>query len=1071
MKIKQILLIFLLFPLFVLSQSKTVTGLVNDENGSPLPGATVQLKGSETIGAITDFDGNFSILIPSDAQQVLVVSYIGYLNEEVDVSNQISITVNLQPDTEALEEVVVVGYGTVLKRDLTGSVSSVKVEDDVSRAAATVDQLLQGRASGVQVTQNAANPNSGVSVRIRGTNSLRGNNEPLYVVDGVIISSAGEDVGAVGTGNTGQDPQSGLNGINPRDIERIEILKDASATAIYGSRGANGVVLITTKSGSQEDGKGKFNIYFTSTVTDITKTYDMLDGVGYANYSNAARAAAGESPRYRVEGGNVFSYLTNPDGTPSDNVDNTANELYDWQDYIYKQGISSNLGVTFSGASDNGDYYLSAGFNDMNGLIDNASFKTTDLRLNLNYDINEKLRVEARLSTFFSESDFAEGGDLIGGDQSFVQQTVSYNPIIANGLEDVSDFFDGNVLSNPIAWIDDFTDESKENRVIASLAVKYKFNVPGLQYEFRVGGNLRDKDRSRFYGLTTWQGANSNGLFQQMKLNALTYQVNNFLRYNRNINRNHRVNATLGVTYDVRDVSSSTYAVQDFVTAQLGTDQPFLGQVISNPLLLRAADQQMFSLLGRVNYTFKNKYVLTASFRRDGVSKFSENNRYGFFPSFAFAWRAGSEKFIQNLDLFSSLKFRAGWGQIGNHGIGPYGTLPNYGASSSLYGTPTNGTTVPIVLNNIPNPDLTWETTEQINIGVDFGFNNGKISGTIDVYEKNTKDLLQQTPIPTSSGFSNMLINRGTLENKGVELGLDVTVIDKGDLNLSVGGNIAFNKTKIENLGLIAGDILMPFESVNQGSGYGVQQIPSYLGNTPSRGNSIKFPINIFLEGHETALFYGWKTDGIFKSGDTMYRINGSMSQPGDIKVLDLNGDGQVDLNDRTIIGNPNPDYIYGFNMNLSYKGFSLRALFNGTEGNDIVNGNMYRFGYAEGTYRNIIKEAWTERWSAENPNGTYPRLGYSSNLFAAAMDRFVEDGSYLRLKNITLNYDVPIKPDNFIDSANVYVTGTNLFTWTDYSGYDPEITTFMYDGLIQGVDWNNKPNSKSVLVGVNLTF
>ncbi len=1071
MKIKKILLIFLLFPLFVLSQSKTVTGLVNDENGSPLPGATVQLKGSETIGAITDFDGNFSISIPSDAQQVLVVSYIGYLNEEVDVTNQISINVNLQPDTEALEEVVVVGYGTVLKRDLTGSVSSVKVEDDVSRAAATVDQLLQGRASGVQVTQNAANPNSGVSVRIRGTNSLRGNNEPLYVVDGVIISSAGEDVGAVGTGNTGQDPQSGLNGINPRDIERIEILKDASATAIYGSRGANGVVLITTKSGSQEDGKGKFNIYFTSTVTDITKTYDMLDGVGYANYSNAARAAAGESPRYRVEGGNVFSYLTNPDGTPSDTVDNTANELYDWQDYIYNQGISSNLGVTFSGASDSGDYYLSAGFNDMNGLIDNASFQTTDLRLNLNYDINEKLRVEARLSTFFSESDFAEGGDLIGGDQSFVQQTVSYNPIIANGLEDVSDFFDGNVLSNPIAWIDDFTDESKENRVIASLAVKYKFNVPGLQYEFRVGGNLRDKDRSRFYGLTTWQGANSNGLFQQMKLNALTYQVNNFLRYNRNINRNHRVNATLGVTYDVRDVSSSTYAVQDFVTAQLGTDQPFLGQVISNPLLLRAADQQMFSLLGRVNYTFKNKYVLTASFRRDGVSKFSENNRYGFFPSFAFAWRAGSEKFIRNLDLFSSLKFRAGWGQIGNHGIGPYGTLPNYGASSSLYGTPTNGTTVPIVLNNIPNPDLTWETTEQINIGVDFGFNNGKISGTIDVYEKNTKDLLQQTPIPTSSGFSNMLINRGTLENKGVELGLDVTVIDKGDLNLSFGGNIAFNKTKIENLGLIAGDILMPFESVNQGSGYGVQQIPSYLGNTPSRGNSIKFPINIFLEGHETALFYGWKTDGIFKSGDTMYRINGSMSQPGDIKVLDLNGDGQVDLNDRTIIGNPNPDYIYGFNMNLSYKGFSLRALFNGTEGNDIVNGNMYRFGYAEGTYRNIIKEAWTDRWSAENPNGTYPRLGYSSNLFAAAMDRFVEDGSYLRLKNITLNYDVPLKPDNFIDSANVYVTGTNLFTWTDYSGYDPEITTFMYDGLIQGVDWNNKPNSKSVLVGVNLTF
>ena len=1067
MKIKKIILIFLLFPIFVLSQSKTVTGLVNDENSSPLPGATVQLKGSETVGAITDFDGNFTISIPSDSNQVLIVSYIGYLNEEVDVSNQISITVNLQPDTEALEEVVVVGYGTVLKRDLTGSVSSVKIEDDVSRAAATVDQLLQGRAAGVQVTQNAANPNSGVSVRIRGTNSLRGNNEPLYVIDGVIISSAGEDVGAVGGNNTGQDPQSGLNGINPRDIERIEILKDASATAIYGSRGANGVVLITTKSGSKEDGKGKFNAYFTTSISEITETYDMLDGVGYANYSNAARALAGESPRYTVQGDNVFTYLTNPDGTPSTNVDTTPNTLYDWQDYIYKQGISSNLGLTFSGASDAGDYYLSAGFNDMNGLIDNAAFKTTDLRLNLNYDINEKLRVEARFSAFFSESDFAEGGDLIGGDQSFVQQTVTYNPIRANGLDDLSDFFDDNALSNPISWIDDFTDESKENRMIASLAIKYKFNIPGLQYEFRVGGNLRDKDRTRFYGLTTWQGANANGLYQQTKLNALTYQANNFLRYNRNINRNHRVNATLGVTYDVRDVSNSTYAVQDFVTAQLGTAQPFLGQVISSPLLLRAADQQLFSVLGRLNYTFKNKYVITASFRRDGVSKFSEDNRYGFFPSFAFAWRAGSEKFIQNLDFFSSLKFRAGWGQIGNHGIGPYGTLPNYGASSSLYGTPTNGTTVPIVLSNIANPDLTWETTEQLNIGVDFGFNNGKITGTVDIYDKDTKDLLQQTPIPTSSGFSNMLINRGTLQNKGVEVGLDVTVFDKGDFNFSVGGNIAFNKTEIQNLGLTAGDVLLD----NGNGAYGVQQVPSYLGNVPSRGNSIKFPLNIFLEGQETALFYGWKTDGIFKSGDTMYRINGSMSQPGDIKVLDLNGDGEVDINDRTIIGNPNPDFIYGFNLNMSYKNFSLRALFNGSQGNDIVNGNMYRFGYAEGTYRNVISEAWNDRWSSENPDGTYPRLGYSSNLFAAAMDRFVEDGSYLRLKNITLNYDVPMSSDNFINSANVYVTGSNLFTWTNYSGYDPEITTFMYDGLIQGVDWNNKPNSRSILVGVNLTF
>ena len=1063
---RKILFIFLIFPFFIVAQSKNINGTVNDENGTPLPGATVQLKGSDTVGAITDFDGNFSISIPSDSSNVLVFSYIGYTNQEVDVTNQLSINVNLLPDTEALEEVVVVGYGTVLKRDLTGAVSSVVVEDEVSRQSATVDQLLQGRAAGVQVTQNSANPNSGVSVRIRGTNSLRGNNEPLYVIDGVIISSAGEDVIPTGTGNTGQEAQSGLNGLNPRDIERIEILKDASATAIYGSRGANGVVLITTKGGSSDE-KGKINAYVSTTVRDITNTYDMLDGPGYAMYQNDIRASVGEPARYVVNGSQVFSFVNDNSGNQTTTLDSTPNQVHNWQEEVYDTGVSTSFGVSFSGGNDKGDYYLSAGFNDLNGLVENSSFKTQDIRLNLNYDLNEKVRIEARLSSFFSKSDFAEGGDLIGGDQSFVQQTLTYNPIIPNDADNVEDFVDGTTISNPYAWINDFTDESRENRLIASLALKYKFNTEGLMYEFKVGGNLRDKDRSRFYGLTTWQGANSNGLLQNMKLNALTYQVNNFLRYNRNYNKNHRVNAALGVTYDVRDVESSVYAVEDFVTAQLGTAQPFLGQVISTPLLLRASDQQLFSLLGRINYTFKNKYTLTTSFRRDGVSKFAEGNKYGFFPSFAFAWRAGSEKFISNLNVFSSLKVRAGWGSIGNHGIGPYGTLSNYGASSSLYATNSNGTTVPLILANIANPNLTWESTDQLNFGIDFGFLNGKISGTLDIYEKTTKDLLQQSPIPTSSGFSSILINRGSLENKGLELGLDLAIVDSGDFSLNIGGNIAFNKTEIQNLGLTPGNVM-----IDNGDGtYSTEKRSHYFGNIPSRGNSIKFPVNIFMEGEEVALFYGWKTDGIFQTGDQMYTINGSMSQPGDIKVLDLNGDGQVNLDDRTVIGNPNPDFVYGINLDFSYKAFSLSALFNGVSGNDIVNGNLYRMGWAEGTYRNILSDAYHNRWTVSNPTNDYPRLGYSANLFGALMDRVIEDGTYLRLNNITASYDLPMNSVNFIESANVYVTGRNLFTWTDYSGYDPEITTFLYDGLIQGTDWNNKPNSQSFLVGINLNF
>jgi TonB-linked SusC/RagA family outer membrane protein len=955
-----------------------------------------------------------------------------------------------------------------LKSDLTGAVSSVEVDENLSKQLTSIDQLLQGRAAGVQITQNAANPNSGVSVRIRGTNSLRGNNEPLYVVDGIIVSSAAEDVLQVdpagGQGNTGQDPQSGLNGINPRDIERIEILKDASATAIYGSRGANGVVLITTKSG-QEGDKGKINVFSNTSISSITKKYDMLDGFGYADYQNAIRAISGDNPRYAVVGNEIYSYRVT-DGDVTDELNTIPLSIYNWQNTVYQTSVSNSAGVSFSDGNEKGNYYLSAGFNDQNGLVKSARLNSFDLRLNMNYNINEKARVEARLSAYVSNSDFSEGGDKIGGDQSFVQQAATYRPIINNNSEQIFDDEEIGV-SNPLTFVEDFSDKSVESRIFASLAFKYNFDIPGLQYELRLGGNLRDKSRDRFYGTSTWVGSNTNAELQMMDINALTYQVNNILRFNRNFNRNHRLNATLGVTYDVRDVESSSYAVVDFITPQLGDAQPFLGQTVRSPLYVQAADQQIFSFLGRFNYTHKNKYTLTSSFRYDGVSKFSEGNRYGFFPSFAASWNASRETFIQDLDVFSSLKLRAGWGQIGNHGISPYGTLANYGASDNLYGTPSGGTTVPLILNNIPNPELTWETTEQLNVGIDFGILGGKISGTIDAYDKLTKDLLQRAPIPTSSGYGTLILNRGSMSNKGLEFSLNVEAINAGDFNLSVGGNIAFNKTKIENLGLTPSDVLLPFN--NGGNGYSVQSRGLYYGNEVSRGNAVKFPMNIFIEGEESALFYGWKTDGIFQEGDEFYTINGNMAQAGDIKVLDINGDGVVDLNDRTIIGNPNPDYTYGFNVDMNFKRFSLSMLFNGVGGNDIVNANMYRFGWAEGTYRNILADAWNDRWTPENTNAAYPRLMYDSRLYPALMDNTIEDGSYLRLKNVSLGYDLDVDSINFIDSARVSFTGINLFTWTNYSGYDPEITSFLWDGLIQGTDWNNKPNSKTFLIGLNV--
>ncbi len=1064
---KKLCALLLLLPIFIFGQGKQVVGVVNDDSGSPLPGATIQIKGSESLGAISDFDGKFSILLKND-ENTIIVSYVGFLTEQVEIGDNLSVVINLEPDVTELEEAIVVGYGTVLKSDLTGAVSSVEVDENLSKQLTSIDQLLQGRASGVQITQNAANPNSGVSVRIRGTNSLRGNNEPLYVIDGIIVSSAAEDVMSVdpagGQGNTGQDPQSGLNGINPRDIERIEILKDASATAIYGSRGANGVVLITTKSG-QEGDKGKINVFSNTSISSITKKYDMLDGFGYADYQNAIRAISGDNPRYAVVGDEIYSYRVT-DGDVTDELNTIPLSIYNWQNTVYQTSVSNSAGVSFSDGNEKGNYYLSAGFNDQNGLVKSARLNSFDLRLNMNYNINEKARVEARLSAYVSNSDFSEGGDKIGGDQSFVQQAATYRPIINNNSEQIFDDEEIGV-SNPLTFVEDFSDKSVESRIFASLAFKYNFDIPGLQYELRLGGNLRDKSRDRFYGTSTWVGSNTNAELQMMDINALTYQVNNILRFNRNFNRNHRLNATLGVTYDVRDVESSSYAVVDFITPQLGDAQPFLGQTVRSPLYVQAADQQIFSFLGRFNYTHKNKYTLTSSFRYDGVSKFSEGNRYGFFPSFAASWNASRETFIQDLDVFSSLKLRAGWGQIGNHGISPYGTLANYGASDNLYGTPSGGTTVPLILNNIPNPELTWETTEQLNVGIDFGILGGKISGTIDAYDKLTKDLLQRAPIPTSSGYGTLILNRGRMSNKGLEFSLNVEAINAGDFNLSVGGNIAFNKTKIENLGLTPSDVLLPFN--NGGNGYSVQSRGLYYGNEVSRGNAVKFPMNIFIEGEESALFYGWKTDGIFQEGDEFYTINGNMAQAGDIKVLDINGDGVVDLNDRTIIGNPNPDYTYGFNVDMNFKRFSLSMLFNGVGGNDIVNANMYRFGWAEGTYRNILADAWNDRWTPENTNAAYPRLMYDSRLYPALMDNTIEDGSYLRLKNVSLGYDLDVDSINFIDSARVSFTGINLFTWTNYSGYDPEITSFLWDGLIQGTDWNNKPNSKTFLIGLNV--
>lgn len=1038
------LLIICLLPGFVLAQ-KTISGTVTDNTGQPLPGASVLQKGT-TKGAVTDFDGKYSLTVDS-TPTTLVYGFLGYKSKEITVDKQTQVNVVLQEDTSQLDEVVVIGYGTARKSDITGSVTSVEVTEAAVAQNTTVDQLLQGRAAGVQVTQNGT-PGSGVSVRIRGSNSLRGNNEPLYVVDGVIISSAGEDAANAGGGNDLQENQNGLNGINPRDIESIEVLKDASATAIYGSRGANGVILITTKKGKV--GKASIGGFVTSSVSVINERIDVLDGVDFAKYQNEANLVDGLNPQFHIEGNDVFRINYNNTGAT---IEAEPVNQVNWHDEIYKQGFSKSIGANFSGGNDSGSYYASITYNDQGGIVDNSRFQSGNFNINLSKDLSEKLKLDARLNMFYSSGQFAQDGDRAGGQRSFINNLITFRPF----FDEQSAIDDDEQTSNPYSWVNDFQDLSEERRLIGNIALTYDLGK-GLKYKVQAGGNIRDKSRDRFYGLTTFQGSTSNGELQMSSLNSKAYQINNLLLFNRNFNKKHRINAVAGLIYDVRDTRNELYAVTDFSTLEFGADQPAYGQVISRPLEVRPAKTQLLSYLGRATYTFNNKYIFTGTFRADGSSKFSKENRFSYFPSLALAWRAGSEKFLRKSKLVSDLKFRAGWGMTGNQGIQPYQTLSNYGPQ--LYGNPDNGTSVGFIPLNIGNRDLKWETTEQINVGVDFGFFNDRISGTVDVYSKETQDLLQLENLGPSAGFESVLVNRGNIENKGLEVTLSGLLVNKDGFTFEVGGNIAFNQVKISKLGSSQSEILI------DGT---YQQRSFYLGDNISSGTYFKAPANAFIQGEEIGLFYGWETDGIWQTGDTGLP-NGF--QPGDIRIIDQNGDGEIDGNDRTIIGNPNPDFTYGGFLDFKYKRLSLNVLVNGVQGNDIANGNNIKWATPGGTTQNIFPYAYHNAWRPDAPSNTVPRIGYRKEQTAISItDRIIEDGSFLRISNITLGYDIPVENSNTFANANIYVSGVNMFTFTKYSGYNPEITSFSYNGNILGVDWLGMPNVRTVILGLNLNF
>ncbi len=1033
---------------------ETIRGkVVDSETKEPLIGANILFVGTES-GTITDYEGNFTADVPEGANAI-EVSYIGYQPSIFVLDGRDFIDIELTSG-EVLDEVVVIGYGTVQKRDVTGAINSLKPDDQQVLQYNSFQDFLQGRAAGVYIQSNGSEPLAPNTVRIRGSNSLRGDNEPLYVVDGIIMNSSTEDVAdpLVG-GNSYLSPQNGLTGINPQDIESIEILKDASATAIYGSRGANGVILITTKRG--QEGKAKFNYRTTFRFGQPTNLIDFLDTEDFVDYQNEYRALQGFNPDFYTYGDGSIAQFVMDTAFMLANADSLPRlRPVNWYDDIFETSFSQTHRLSAVGGSDNSDYYIAAGYSDAQSFIPGSRARQGDFLLKLTQNLSDRFTLRPRLSASYTLNNASKGTDNLGStNTSLIRQINLSAPLLGfeeNNLEGETE----DALDGPRAWQLDYDDDSREIRALASFTLDYKISDV-FTYRLLTGIDYRNKKRQIWYGKGIFRGRLSNGEAGISELNRYRYNIDNTLRFRKRFNRNHRINGTVGVIFDGTNTEQSSFSASDFANEDLRYNGISFGQVFQQ-LSYERADFNILSFLGRINYTLMDRYLFTASFRSDGSSKFAEGNKYSFFPSAAFAWQIMKEPFMKNSNTFSELKLRVGYGSTGSQAIQPFQTFDRFGATANLLSDGQGNGVTAIVPQNLGNKDLIWETTDQFNAGIDFGFDNDRFSGSIDVYHKQTRDLLQQLNIGPSSGFSTIITNQGDLVNRGIEFGLTAHILE-GPFKWTVSGNISMNRNEIKNLGLPP-------------SQFGTNTFSAFLGRNVAGGTVFKVPANIFIEGQPAALFWGYQTNGIITTQeqlDAAPAVQGAASQLGDILYIDQNDDGNITDLDLTIIGDPNPDFFFGINSTFSYKGFTLDLFLNGVQGIDIANGNLGREAFALGNSNNIRSEAYFGAYREGATNATYPRLGYP--IIGDFTDRFVEDGSFVRLTYITLSYTLPQNAIRGISGASIFVTGHNLLLFTDYSGFDPEVNSFAYDPSRIGVDWNSFPNQKAVSFGLNVNF
>ena len=989
----------------------TVTGKVTDENGSPLPGATILEKGT-TNGVVTDAEGQYTLTV-SNENAVLSFSFVGYVAEEIPLQGRALLDVSLVPDLTALQEVVVVGYGTQEKRDLTGAVASVQEEDFTQGVTNSALQLLNGRAAGVFVSQSSSAPGAELSVRVRGAGSINSDNDVLIVVDGL--------------------PSASTQALSPDDIESIEVLKDASAAAIYGTRAANGVILITTKKGQ----KGKVRVDYSGYIgtQEVAERIDMLSARDYMQVLNELLEAQGEAPRFTQEEINAIG-----EGT-------------DWQEEVFQTAIAQSHQLSISGGSEKSNYYVGLNYLNQDGIVKGSDFQRYNLRFNQEVRPVDKLKLNFNLNFNRNVTQSILSSNAANESAGPINTAIQYDPTISTALDE-DGIYQRNPLvnlENPLALVNGVDDQTIVNRAYGTISADYEL-IEGLTATARLGIDLRNQRRDFYNSRLTMAGRSAGGIGEVESEEENHWLAEFFGTYKKTFNKHHDLTVLGGFTLEEFDNRRVLASSQGFLSDVTGTNLLQSGDGDEGDNVESGRNiNRLNSFIGRVNYTLFDKYLLTASVRADGTSRFAEGNKYAIFPSVSMAWRISDESFFPQDQVLTDLKLRVGYGQLGNQAIDNFETIQTFrAAGNAVLG---DGLVQGVAPARIPNNELQWETSEEFNFGLDFAFFGGRLSGSVDYFIKTTKDQLFNRPVPATTGFNSVRVNFGEVRNSGVELLLESVNIDK-DLKWTTTLTMAALKNE-------------------------VRELPEFIPEIIS-GNIGSFTSNFLIvrEGETLRSFYGYEITGIFQEGDDIANSAQPDALPGHPIYRDLNNDRAITSDDRVVLGKPLPDLTFGINNSFQYKGFGLDIFFIGVRGIEALNNNILESLFPINFERNRIAEHYLNRWTPANPGAKFPS-GVNPSSYGggrAVNSLTVSDASFLRLKTVTLSYEVPVADNlKFLDRLSFYIAGDNLFTITDFVGYDPDANagTGGNDPTlgIAKTSYNSYPLNRTFRLGAKIGF